>query len=79
MIGLVRSELLKLRTTRTMWGLLIGLVPYVAFNAFVHFAAYLFKPPPGSEPLPPLTDPTGSGQFSPARSRPKRWFSCSAS
>lgn len=54
MIDLVRSELLKLRTTWTMWGLLIGLVPYVAFNAFAQFAIFAF-PPDASEggELPP--------------------------
>lgn len=58
MISLVRAELLKLRTTRVMWGLLIGLVPYVAFNAFGHFLPYLFKPQPNAEPLAPLSDPS---------------------
>jgi len=58
-IALLRSELLKLRTTRTMWGLLIGLVPYVAFNAFLQFATYKFTPrdDPDAGALPPeLTD-----------------------
>jgi len=61
-IDLVRSELLKLRTTRTMWGLLIGLVPFVALNAFINFAAYAFinrenEVRAGRTPPPELTDP----------------------
>ncbi len=61
MTGLVRSELLKLRTTRTMWGLLIGLVPFVAFNAFLNFARSAFfdrdaAALEGGPPPPALTD-----------------------
>lgn len=56
---LVRAELLKLRTTRTAWGLLIGLVPYVALNAFGQFAqsAFAGARQAGSPAPPPLTDP----------------------
>ncbi len=54
MIDLVRAELLKLRTTWTLWGVLIGLVPYVAFNAFLQFASYHFTPRDGDPAgLPP--------------------------
>jgi ABC-type transport system involved in multi-copper enzyme maturation permease subunit len=56
---LVRAELLKLRTTRTAWGLLIGLVPYVALNAFGQFAQSAFagtQTSGGARP-PALSDP----------------------
>lgn len=62
MIDLIRSEVLKLRTTRVMWGLLIGLVPFVALNAFINFATYAFvdrsaEATTGGTPPPELTDP----------------------
>ncbi len=63
MIRLVRAELLKLRTTRTTWGLLVGLVPFVALNTFTHLLQYLFKPQPGQKPPPPLTDPAVARAF----------------
>ncbi len=59
MIRLLHAELLKLRSTRTAWGLLIGLVPYVALNAFAQFAqsAFAGSRPAGTPGPPPLTDP----------------------
>ncbi|MGB9376868.1 MAG: ABC transporter permease subunit [Mycobacteriales bacterium] len=62
MTNLIRAEILKLRTTRTMWGLLIGLVPFVALNAFINFATYAFTDRKaaaraGASVPPELTDP----------------------
>jgi hypothetical protein len=58
---LIKAELLKLRTTWSAWGLLIGLVPYVALQAFFKFAQFNFVDrsnlPSGEPPPPVLTDP----------------------
>lgn len=59
MIRLVNAEILKIRTTKTVWGLLLLTLPLVAINAFAHFAQYHFTPAAqaAQQHLPKLSDP----------------------
>lgn len=56
---LVNAELLKIRTTKTVWGLLLLTIPLVAINTFFNFARYAFTPADvaRSQHLPSLSDP----------------------
>ncbi len=53
MIGLVRSELLKIRSTRMWWGLLGGALAFVALNVVAQALA------PATEGVPALADAQG--------------------
>lgn len=53
MTGLVRSELMKVRSTRMWWGLTTGALAFVAINVI----ALAFVPP--TEGVPSLKDPVG--------------------
>lgn len=59
MIRLVNAEIIKIRTTKTVWGLLLLTLPLVALNAFLHFAQYHFTPARDAavQGLPKLSDP----------------------
>lgn len=60
MIRLIRSELIKVRTTSVVWWLLALLIPYTALNAFIQFAQFEYQPrsgPNGNSSLPLLDSP----------------------
>jgi ABC-2 type transport system permease protein len=54
---LVRAELLKVRTTRMWWGLLLGACALTIFQALIQAFTAGTDPGPGQPTLPDLSDP----------------------
>jgi ABC-2 type transport system permease protein len=55
---LVAAELLKVRTTRMWWGLLVGAVLLTVFQALLTAFTAGLQPGPGQPELPPLSEPS---------------------